>query len=181
MDYKSRKQLNEFPILVRKNFDFLESDYSYLYQGVSELDFQYPKDARVEVSYVGKVGVKIIWAVGEANVGICLCKLVHGEFPEKSTYYYNLEGYEPAISIDTLVKMVTNEKCILPIPEITQHMSIAEMGRRADKRSKMLHDDMDGVLEKYATLLKGYAADILRGDMSAFTEVQKYHSNLYGR
>ena|SRR5438132_3339249 len=169
--------VKRFASQVRTAFAFLEKKYGYSREGPILLNFEYPKDARTVMRYLGpSVGIEVEMSLGDIGIGIY--ELENGQIPKRVSFYGD-KGYARAIDLDSLVRTVTQGAVRSPLPELPSDISNAEMIRRVERRSEMLRTGMEEILKTYAERLKQYGSDILNGDTSIFPAVQQHHSEFY--
>jgi hypothetical protein len=105
-----------------------------------------------EVTYKNRTtGVKVSYEVRENEIFVYLIRLINGEIPEyldaPSCWFY----------LDNLVKL----------------RSPATNVPRKKGSDWLTLDDIDRILSAYADLLRKYGEDVLRGDFSVFSELER--------
>ena len=169
----------EFSNIVVNVFRFLEADYGFECRGLELRDLEYPQDARVSVPFVGEtVGIDVVLGFGDDSISVVVYELDRGSKPERLSFYPGAEGAKAA-RLETVVRVLAGSDFSFPLPEITPGLSVAEMSRRGEERSKLLREDLRGVVSAFADLAREHAQQILKGDTSRFSEFQTHHSEFW--
>jgi len=166
--------INKFFQETQQIFKFLETEFGckLVSSGIENKDY-YP-DAMAFVRYAGrKVGIQISWFFQTAAMNIALVDLPKtNEFPSKMRFWGESRGGARAINLYTLADMYGKSSEFLLKSLRSTKMSDIK------KRGKIIDENIRGVLENLAMILQKQAHDILAGDTSIFSEVQKHQEEL---
>ena len=169
----NKERIVEFEKEVIDEFEFLVSEYGFNRKQLIVSDLRYPPDARVSVPFIGEsVGVEIVLGLGDHSISIVFYKLENGQKPKQLSFYPKSKGAD-AVRLETVIRKLGGSEVLLPLPEITPQLSMAEMVRRGEARSELIRKDLGRILSKYASLVKEYASMIMEGDVSDFQEMKE--------
>ncbi len=177
MNKEIRKRIDHF-LKAGPAFQFLVEDFAFR-KLAPEISKRVKEDTTVAVPYVGeRVGVKIVYAPYEHDIGVSFIELQEGQFPSRVSFYKGKDGGR-AVTLDTLIRFKNGGKPDYPLPAIEPTHTIAEMARRAQERERLLQTEMDDVMLGLAERMRRYAESILQGDVSEFSAIQAFHSEVY--
>lgn len=148
-----------FISLVGKNFKFLEQKFGFF-------AFKVEDEAWGEaVTYINKTtAIKISLEERDGGIFLELCKLIDGCIPEKP------------ITITQKTKLYSFEfenLLLLRAPSLQlEHPLIDDLVFKPGKEKVM-----GKVLKQYADTLKIYAKDVLKGDFTVFSDLEKLVKN----
>jgi hypothetical protein len=72
------------------------------------------------------------------------------------------------------VEYITNGKVKRPLPEILYEDSSRAVMKKVRECEKLINDNFEEIIKKFAHLLEVYAKDILVGDLTIFPQVQAF-------
>lgn len=172
-DY-SLAAMTTFYDLVEQAFAFLPATYDCRLHSKHLDDIEVHRDTRATVTYVGaKSEVDIKWDIASATISVWFVELqIPRVSPTKRVSHG--EGKEGAcqIGLDTLAEALGHAND----PDFMLGVEPADNGRIINKRFKLLHTNLAGVIAALARATERYGRDILGGDTSIFPEVMR----LYG-
>lgn len=174
------EKIKVFEASVSKAFKFLTDEYGLVKQKLRRVDFEYPKDERVEICFSGEtICVFVQWYLIDANIGVGIAESVNKKIPDKYSFYN--ENASRAISLTDFVEYLTKGKVRTPLPEAKAGANVREIVRSWKERDKIITDDMDRVVVMLSDFLKRYASSVLAGDVSMFSEVQAFSRKKLGQ
>ena len=146
----------DFDIIAQEQFKFLESKYCFSLYKCEKKNFGY------ELLYLNaSTGVRITYEYREAYIFIMLYQLIKGKLRENPK---NIENDTVLYSygLDDLINLRNHQALIRPA---------YDYGEQSE-----YYDGENGLLlcvSQFASNLKTYAADVLRGDFTIFSELDK--------
>lgn len=159
---------------IEQEFAFLPTTYGCRLHSKHLDDIQDLRDTRAMVTYVGKkIEVDIKWDIPSAIMRVTFVEL-QIPYVSPTTRITYREGKEGAREIDlyTLAEVLGH----VDDPDFMLGVSPECDGRSINKRFKLLHTNLGGVIAGLARATERYGSDILRGDTSIFPQVMR----LYG-
>ena len=146
MDAESIKFRN----LIMNSFSYLISDFDF------KLKKEEDNDSGYYITFMNDTtGVRISYVPRDGGAKILLYKLINGELPEYPIFINDDTELNQFYIFDLIVLRNPNYK--KDFPGIFNSNKYIEME----------------AIEEYGTAVKEYAADILRGDFTVFSELEK--------
>ena len=177
---RKRMKLSQEDVLLFESsglthFSFLEGEL-----GFKRLKtvVRHPKsrmDRALEIQFIcDSVAVVIRWAPLEFDIAVDFVEVDGEQMPSK----YSLDGdagFARAITLDSLVELLTDGEIEPVLPQLVPGISFAETCRRADANQRRVTDHFDSVIREYARRVRLYSSDILAGRLGIFENVITYH------
>jgi hypothetical protein len=161
---------------VKRSFKFLVDDLNYRLTETVIEDLDEYRDTKAAVLYLGrKVAVEVYWApTSGAYIGVALIEVKQKDvYPYKGRFFGHSRGDSRAINLASLLEMRGNADLIMlqPIRSVTP--------AAVRKRQALIEKNMEGIIANLANVLREQAPDILKGDTSMFSKVQKHEEELF--
>jgi hypothetical protein len=168
------KPAGDFFRETKNAFQYLETDLNYRFISSDIENREHYPDTFAFVRYLGKkVGIEVYWYFASAAIDIALVEIAkEGEFPEKKRFWGESRGEAKAINLHTLMDMLGKSDLFM-----LRKLRVTKLSE-VKKREKIIRENLSDVIENLAQILREQAKDILLGDTSIFSEVQKYESEL---
>ncbi len=164
----SLDHLPAFYAQVEQAFAFLQATYDCRLHAKQVVDLEESRDTRTSIAYLGKtVEVDINWDMASANMKVVLVELlVPRVSPAKRYIWGKVEGAARMADVHTLAELAGNPND----PDFLLRRVMKSDRRDTARRFKVLQSDFEGVIAGLARATERYARDVLRGDISVFTE-----------
>jgi hypothetical protein len=168
--------LEKFISETESAFRFLETDYGYKQVGLHIESEKYYPESEASVWYLGhQVAIKIFWYFASEVIGVVLIELKkNDQIPEKVDYYGNSPELPQAITLYSLVAMLTKNRQELFLLGDPSSPKLADI----KKREKKISNSMEKVINNLSQILLEFGLPIVGGDTSIFPNVQKYEHQL---
>jgi len=169
------KIVQEFISEVTRKFKFLENDYGFKKTEGKINNQNYYPDAEAVVRYVGKyIGIEVYWYFAGANIGVAFIELKDGEIPAERVFWGEPKDCSRAISLYALAGFLKQREDNLFLLKDIDNVTNSKI----KKREKVINGNMTGVIEGLSSAVKKLAPIIITGDISIFTDVMYYQSEL---
>ncbi|MDP1624659.1 MAG: hypothetical protein Q8L64_02710 [bacterium] len=159
---------------VIKYFQYLVSDFNYNLISTDIENTDYYPDTVAIVRYLGnKVGLEVYWYLASSVISVALIEIIkEGDFPYKKRFWGKSSGEARAIKLHTLIDMAgKDDELMLKKPRSTKASDVK-------KRRTMIDEKLSNLVKNLADVLHEQAHDILAGDTSIFSQVQKYEEEI---
>jgi hypothetical protein len=160
---------------VKRSFAYLVDDLDYRLTATVIENLDEVRDTKAAVRYLGwKVAVEVYWyPTSGSYIGVALIEVKQKDiYPNKGRFFGHSRGDSRAINLISLLEMRGNADLLMLRPI----RSVTPVAVR--KRQALIENNMEGIIANLADLLRGQAHDILKGDISMFSKVQKHEEEL---
>ena len=159
----------EFQKIVMEKFEFLKTEY-----GFTACDFEKSHssdlvDKEISILYEKEqIAIKIDWLLVEGDFSILIYELIDGKIPPRDPEKCN------PVSFDTFMEYVMDRGLRPVYPSIHGNSGPSKMIKHEKICKDHLETSLKDVIEEYAEKLKHYGNNLLIGDISILSGVQKY-------